>query len=433
MAGQTPRLHVLDMLRERGLVYQCTDDQALYRALDLSLPGAKPVTVYVGFDATAESLHVGSLTGLMAMRHFQAAGHRVLALAGGATTLIGDPTDRTDLRKMLTRGQIAANVECIMSNFRQFLHFGGAETPSPKVPVDCVGKAVPALLVNNLDWLGGLNYLEFLRDYGVHFSVNRMVAQDSVKLRMEKGLTFLEFNYSLLQAFDFMHLNKAMGCTLQCGGSDQWGNIVAGVDLTRRMNQAEVFGLTYPLLMTADGKKMGKTATGAVWLSADLLKPYDYYQYWVNVDDAMVESLLKRFTELPIGRIAELTREGGASLRDAKAVLAFEATRLCHGEGEAQKARDGAKAAFGGGGDMSTMPTHEATRDEVGSIRLADLFVRAGLCSSKGQFRSELGKGVKINEEVISDISRSLQSGDVGKDDTCVLRLGKKIMRIVVK
>ncbi|MGE4159009.1 MAG: tyrosine--tRNA ligase [Planctomycetota bacterium] len=424
-------VHILDILKDRGFFFQCTDEAALRKVLDLSVPGCKPVTLYVGFDATAESLHVGNLTALMAMRHFQATGHRVVALAGGATTLIGDPTDRTDLRKMLTRGQIAANVECIKSNFRQFLQFDGSD--GPRVALKASAPVHSSLLVNNLDWLGELNYLEFLRDYGVHFSVNRMVAQDSVKLRMEKGLTFLEFNYSLLQAFDFMHLNKVMGCSLQCGGADQWGNIVAGVDLTRRMNQKEVFGLTFPLLTTADGKKMGKTASGAVWLSADLLKPYDYYQYWVNVDDAMVETLLKRFTEVPLDQIAELCREGGAALRKAKETLAFEATRLCHGDVEALKAREGAKAAFGGGGDVSQMPTHEMSETEVGLIRLADLFVRAGLCSSKGQFRSELGKGVRINDEVIADIGRVVQRSDLGQDRSCLLRLGKKAMRIVVK
>lgn len=409
--------NVFDVLKDRGFLFQCTDEQALREQL-----GEGPVTLYLGYDATASSLHVGSLVGLMALRWFQKYGHKVMALVGGATTLIGDPTGRTDLRKMLTRKDIDGNVASIRSDIERFVDFGAGDRP--------------ATMVNNLDWLGGLNYLEFLRDYGTCFSVNRMIAQESVKQRLDRndGLTFLEFNYSLLQAFDFMHLNKESGCTLQVGGGDQWGNIVSGVDLARRINRTEVFGLTWPLILTSDGRKMGKSADGAVWLNPDLLSPYDYYQYWVNVTDDDTARFLKLFTELPLAEIEALTREGGASLREAKSCLAFEATALCHGAEAAQAAVEATRAAFGGGGAADDLPTLTLASDRLGQVSLLDLFVESGLCPSRGEAkRLAKGGGARLNDAVIDDIQRSLLESDL-ESGACLLRAGKKkVHRIALK
>jgi len=407
-------MNVYEILKNRGFVYQCTDEETLRQKL-----ASGPLTLYVGYDATASSLHVGSLMTLMALKHLQQAGHKVIALMGGATTLIGDPSDRSDLRKMLSSEEINENIRGIKQDIERFLDFEGDN---------------PAVMVNNLEWLQGLNYLEFLRDYGSVFSVNRMVAQESVKLRMEKGLTFLEFNYSLLQAFDFMQLNKDQGCQLQLGGSDQWGNIVAGIDLTRRLNSQEVYGLTFPLVTTADGKKMGKSVDGAVWLSAEKLKAYDYYQYWINTDDRDVQRFLNFFTLLGLEEIDELCREGGAALNEAKRRLAWEATVLCRGEEAAKDAKAASEAAFLGKGDTDKLPTLELESNRLGEATLMDLFVETKLCQSRGDVKRLVkNKGAYINNVVIEDASQKMGEEDFS-NNACLLRSGKKkYYRIVLK
>jgi tyrosyl-tRNA synthetase len=400
-------MNVYEILQKRGFIYQCTDEEAVKKLLSEG-----PVTLYVGYDATASSLHVGSLMTLMALKHLQQAGHKVIALMGGATTLIGDPSDRSDLRKMLTSEQIDENIQGVKSDIEKFLDFTGDKA---------------AIQVNNLDWLGQLNYLEFLRDYGTAFSVNRMVAQESVKLRMETGLTFLEFNYSLLQAYDFKHLNKDKGCRLQMGGSDQWGNIVAGIDLTRRLNKEEVFGCTFPLLTTADGKKMGKSVDGAVWLNEDKLGSYDYYQYWINTHDDDVEKFLKYFTLLELDEISALCAEGGQALNKAKQRLAWEATQLCRGEKAAEDAKAASEAAFSdGAGDTDKLPTLEIASDRLGAATLMDLFVETGLCASRGDVKRLVkGQGAYLNDEVLKDAQQNIVEADF-KNDECLLRSGKK-------
>ena len=407
-------MNIYEILNERGFIYQCTDEDALKSQISKG-----PITLYVGYDATADSLHVGSLLTLMALKHLQKAGHKVIILVGGATTLIGDPTDRSDLRQMLTREQIDANVEGIKKDISKYINFDGDNA---------------AHIVNNLDWLGGLNYLQFLRDYGTMFSVNRMVAQESVKQRMEKGMTFLEFNYSLLQAFDFMHLNKEHGCDLQLGGSDQWGNIVAGIDLTRRQNSKEVYGLTFPLVTTADGKKMGKSADGAVWLNVDKRSAYDFYQYWVNIDDRDVERFLKFFTLLDVSDITEMCKEGGQALNAAKATLAWEATVLCHGEQAAEEAKK-ASEVFKGGKPASTenLPTLEFDNSRIGEVAWLDLFVETKLCASRGDVKRLVkGGGAYLNDEVLKDALKKVEENDFS-DNECLIRAGKKkYFRIVL-
>ncbi len=396
-------------MKWRGFFEQCTDEAALGELL-----AAGPVTGYAGFDPTAESLHIGSLVPIMGLLHLQRHGHRPIAIVGGGTAMVGDPSGKTELRKMLTVEDIDRNLVGIRAQLGRFLRLGDG-------PDD-------GLMVNNADWLRDKTYIEFLRDVGRHFSVNQMLARDSVKTRMETGLSFLEFNYMILQAYDFLVLNRDHGCRLQVGGSDQWGNICSGIDLCRRLGRAEVYGLTYPLIMTAAGEKMGKTAAGAVWLDAGRTSPYDFFQYWVNVDDRDVSRFLRRYTLLPPGRIGELEALEGADIRQAKQALALAVTALVHGEAAAQAAAEAARAAFGGGGDAAAIPSSVLAAAALAGdgLVLLDVLVDVGLVGSKGEARRLVRQGgVRVNGEAVADEQRRLGADDI-RDGRIVLQLGKK-------
>lgn len=412
----------LDTLIERGFFKQCTNLEALTKKMDEG-----PVTFYVGVDPTGSSLHVGHMVPFFAMHHLQQAGHNPIAVVGGGTSMIGDPSGKTEMRKMLSVEQIAYNADCIKKQLSTVVDFSCANTG--------IGKAI---MVNNYDWLGPLNYLEFLRDVGKHFSVNRMLSFESYKMRMETGLSFIEFNYQLLQSYDFLTLYRDHGCTMQMGGDDQWGNIVAGIELTRRMAGAEVYGLTFPLVTRSDGKKMGKTEKGAVFLDPEMFSPYEFYQYWRNVADADVGRFLKLFTFLPMEEIAELEKLKDQEINKAKEVLAYEYTRIIHGEEEAGKAKEAAKAAFAAQGstavDKSAIPSITVDRKELESgINVMDLFARTALCSSKGEARRLVTQGgASINEVKITDIDKSIDVSFV-EDDELLLKAGKKrYFRIIV-
>lgn len=396
--------HVLDTLAERGFVEQTTDEAALRELLK------EPTTCYVGFDPTASSLHVGHMLPVMGLAHLQRAGHRPIALVGGGTALIGDPSGKTEMRRMLSRADIDDNARGLREQLGRFLDFERG-----------------ALLLNNADWLAPLNYIEFLRDIGVHFSVNRMLAAESYRARLETGLNFIEFNYMLLQAYDFLVLCQREGCRVQMGGNDQWGNIVAGVDLTRRIEGKEVFGVTFPLIMTSSGAKMGKTAQGAVWLDAQRTSPYDFYQFWINTEDPDVGRFLGLFTFLPMDEVRRLGALTGADLREAKEVLAYEVTTLVHGQAEAEKARAASRALFGGGGDLATVPTFEVPAGRLAEgVEAYVLFADAGLAKSRGEARRliEQGGGY-VNGEPVTAIDRRVTAADL-KDGAVLLRAGKK-------
>ena len=344
----TVKSDVLRELKARGFIHQATDEAGLDKLLR-----TERVAGYIGFDCTAPSLHVGNLLGIVMLRKLQQAGHRPIVLIGGGTTKVGDPSGKDESRKLLSDAEIAANIAGIESVFAKFLSFGGGDTG--------------AVMVNNAEWLDTLNYIDFLRDYGRHFSVNRMLTYDSVRLRLEREqpLSFVEFNYMVLQAYDFIELYRRLGCRLQMGGSDQWGNIVSGIELGRRADGVELFGLTSPLLITASGAKMGKTASGAVWLNADMLSPYDYWQYWRNSEDADVDRFLKLFTELPLNEIAKLAKLKGAELNEAKKILATEATALVHGRDAADRAAETARTTFEKGEIAQSLPTLEVPRADL--------------------------------------------------------------------
>lgn len=406
--------HRSDFIRqvvERGYLHQCTD----LNALD-TLAAEKTVTAYIGFDCTAPSLHAGSLVSIMLLRLMQKSGHKPIVLMGGGTTKVGDPSGKDESRKLLDDDAIAANMAGIKDIFARFLTFGDGPTD--------------AIMVNNNDWLQGLGYISFLRDFGRYFSVNRMLGFDSVKLRLEReqNLSFLEFNYMILQAYDFLELGRRNGCDLQMGGSDQWGNIVNGVDLGRRVDQRDLFGLTTPLLTTSSGAKMGKTASGAVWLNADMLKPYDYWQYWRNTEDADVGRFLRLFTDLPLGEIARLEKLEGAELNEAKKILAFEVTRLCHGEEMAKEAAETARQTFEEGGLGRALPRIEIPKSDLeGGIPAYDLFRRAGLATSNGEARRLIkGGGGRLNDGVITDETRAISTADLNGDGVLKLSAGKK-------
>jgi tyrosyl-tRNA synthetase len=401
---------LLRTLDTRGYIHQCTNPAGLDE-----LAQAGPVTGYIGFDATASSLHVGSLVQIMMLRRLQQAGGKPIVLMGGGTTKVGDPSGKDESRKLLDDTQINANIASIQTVFEKFLTFGNGPTD--------------AVLINNADWLDKLEYIPFLRDIGRHFTINRMLAMDSVKLRLEREqpLTFLEFNYMLLQGYDYFELYNRTGCRLQMGGSDQWGNILQGADLVRRLKSVEAFGLTTPLITTASGGKMGKTADGAVWLDAALLSPYDYWQFWRNVDDADVGRFLKLFTDLSLEEIAKLEALAGAEINDAKKVLADAATAMLHGADEAAKARAGADAAFAGGGSAADMPTLmvDGVRLNAG-ITLADLAVETGLAASKGEARRlAQGGGLRVNDTAIVDANTPVTAADL-RDGAVKLSAGKK-------
>lgn len=399
----------------RGFVHQCTDVEALDAALC-----AGRVSGYIGFDATASSLHVGSLVQIMLLRLLQRHGHRPVVLMGGGTTRIGDPSFRDEARTLLTDAQIAENIAGILRCFAPFLRFD--ETPPG------------AVMLNNAEWLDRLGYIEMLREVGVHFSVNRMLSFDSVRTRLEReqGLTFLEFNYSVLQSYDFRELYRRHGTVLQMGGSDQWGNIVSGVELVRRTDAAQVFGLTTPLITTAGGAKMGKTARGAVWLTADRVSPYEYWQFWRNTEDADVGRFLRLFTDLPLDEIARLEALPGAGINEAKKVLATEATALAHGREAAASAAETARRAFEEGAAAETLPTHGVPAAELqAGIPVFRLFVEAGLAASNGEARRLIrGGGARVNDRAVSDEAAVVSAADL-RDGTVKLSAGKKQHRLV--
>ncbi len=399
------------VLDERGFIHQCTDAEALdARAAE------GPITAYIGFDCTATSLHVGSLLPIMLLRWLQKTGHGPIVLMGGGTTRIGDPSGKDQSRKLLDDAAIAANMAGIKTVFANYLGFGDAATD--------------AAMVNNADWLDDLNYIAFLRDYGPHFTINRMLGFDSVKLRLEREqpLTFLEFNYMILQAYDFVELARRTGCLLQMGGSDQWGNIVNGVELGRRVLDRQLFGLTVPLLTTSSGAKMGKTASGAVWLNEDMLSGYDFWQYWRNTEDADVGRFLRLFTELSLDEIARLETLQGAELNEAKKILANEVTALCRGRAAAEAAAEAARKTFEEGTLAAELPTVE--------VRMADLeagvpafllMVKAGLASTSGEARRLIrGGGGRVNDVPIAEETRSVTAADVTADGVIKLSAGKK-------
>ncbi len=400
---------------ERGFVFQCTDSDAL----DAAFAGGT-VSGYIGFDCTADSLHVGSLVQIMLLRLMQRHGHRPITLMGGGTTRIGDPSFRDDARQLLSDEQISANMTGIKRCFAPFLTFGGG--------------ASDAIMPNNADWLDQLSYIQLLREVGIHFSVNRMLSFDSVRTRLEReqGLTFLEFNYSILQSYDFRELNRRYGVTLQMGGSDQWGNIVSGVDLVRRTEGKQVFGLTTPLLATASGAKMGKTAKGAVWLTADRLSAYDYWQFWRNTEDADVGRFLRLFTDLDLAEIARLDALGGAEINEAKKILATLATALCHGEQAGREAAETARKAFEEGEAADTLPSITVAAAELeAGISVVKLFVDAGLAASNGEARRLIrGGGARVNDAAVSDESALVGSADL-VSGAVKLSAGRKQHRLV--
>ena len=407
-----------DFLREaqeRGFIFQCTDLDALGSAM-----GAAPIQAYIGFDCTADSLHVGSLVQIMILRLLQKHGHKPVVLMGGGTTRIGDPSGRDESRQLLTDEAIAANMAGIRRCFAPFLRFGD----------DLSG----AIMVNNADWLDTLGYIPLLRDVGVHFSVNRMLSFDSVKLRLERehSLTFLEFNYMILQSYDFRELNRRLGVVLQIGGSDQWGNIVSGIELTRRTDQKQVFGLTTPLITTSSGAKMGKTAQGAVWLTADRVPAYDYWQFWRNTEDADVGRFMRLFTDLPLDEIARLESLGGAEINEAKKILATEATALCHGREAATAAAETARRAFEEGEAAKDLPSIDVSAGDLAAgIPAFRLFTLSGLAASNGEARRLIRSGgARVNDEAVTDEGRVVSPADL-RDGAIKLSSGRKHHRLV--
>ncbi len=415
MSAPAPKSAFLKVLTERGYIHQCTDTEGLDAAAAKGV-----ISAYIGFDATADSLHVGSLTQIMLLRHLQQSGHRPIVVMGGGTTKVGDPSDKDQQRPLLTDAQIAANISGIKRAFEKFLVFGSGPTD--------------AMMVDNAEWLDRLGYVQFLREYGVHFTINRMLAFDSVKLRLEREqpLTFLEFNYMLMQAADYLELERRHGCVLQMGGSDQWGNIINGVELIRRMDSKEAYGLTSPLITTSSGAKMGKTAAGAVWLNPDRLSPYDYWQFWRNTEDADVGRFLKLFTELPLDEIARLEALQGADINDAKKVLADAATTLLHGAPAASSARAAAEAAFEQGQLSADLPTFDVDRSALeAGVVLAALAADAGLASSRSDARRlAQGGGLRLNDEAVADANRLVTLADL-KDGAVKLAAGKKKIVLV--
>ncbi len=399
--------NVYDVFVERGFIDQVTDEKRIPEILEES------VTCYIGFDPTASSFHVGNLVPIMSLAHMQRHGHRPIALVGGGTGLVGDPSGKDEMRQILTYEEIHKNAEAQKKQFSRFLDFSNQR----------------ALLLNNADWLTRLNYIDFLRDIGVHFSVNRMLATESIKIRLETGLSFIEFNYQLLQAYDFWHLFKHYDCLIQMGGSDQWGNIVAGIDLIRRLEGKQAYGVTFPLIMTADGRKMGKTEKGAVWLDPERTSPFDYYQFWINTDDRDVKRFLALFTFLPMEEIEEYGKLKGSEMRRGKEVLAFEATKIVHGEEEAKKAKAASKALFSKEEtDGSAIPTTFLNRDGfIKGIPIFKLFETTGLSLSGSEARRLIEQGgAYLNERRVETFEQIITLEDFNKKGELLLRAGKK-------
>ena len=405
--------HVLDILKERGFLAQMTFPEELYEQLK------EPTTFYVGFDPTADSLHIGHYIPIMAMAHMQRAGHRPIALMGGGTAMIGDPSGKTDMRKMMTVETIDDNVEHIRAQMSRFLDFSD-------------GKAI---IANNADWLRHLNFIEFMRDIGSMFTVNKMLTAECYKARMatENGLSFLEFTYMLMQSYDFLELFRRYGCRLEMGGNDQWSNMLGGADLVRRKENEKAFACTFQLLLTHDGRKMGKTEKGALWLDPNKTSPFDFYQYWRNVDDKDVEKCLGLLTFLPMDEVRRLGALEGSEINEAKKVLAFEVTRLVHGEEEARKAADAAAALFAGGMNGADVPSFEVTADILAEdARVTTLLVKSGLCKSQSEARNQLKAGaVFLGDEKITDFAFAVTAGMIGPDGL-MLKKGKKGFRRLV-
>lgn len=403
---------IFDDLMERGYIKQLTHTEEIKDLLE-----KEKVTFYIGFDPTADSLHVGHFIALMFMAHMQKAGHRPIALLGGGTAMIGDPSGKTDMRKMLTKEEISHNIESIKKQMEKFIDFSEGK----------------ALLVNNGDWLLDLNYVEFLREVGVHFSVNRMLTAECFKQRLENGLSFLEFNYMLMQGYDFYVLNQKYGCTMELGGDDQWSNMIAGMELIRRKAQKSAYAMTCTLLTNSEGKKMGKTEKGALWLDASKTSPYEFFQYWRNVDDSDVEKCLSLLTFLPMEEVRRLSSLEGASINEAKKVLAYEVTKLVHGEEEALKAQNASEALFGAGKDLSNVPTITISKDKLGEA-LLDILVENKVIPSKGEGKRLIQQGgLSLNDEKVTEFSRELLQEDL-KDGSAIVKRGKKnYNRIIVE
>ncbi|XOQ49048.1 MAG: tyrosine--tRNA ligase [Eubacteriales bacterium] len=403
---------VFEELKERGLIAQMTDEEKIRDLLN-----NHKTTFYIGFDPTADSLHVGHFVQIMVMAHMQRAGHTPIALFGGGTGMIGDPSGKSDMRKMLTKEEIDHNIACFQKQMSRLIDFSE-------------GKAIMA---NNGDWLLNLNYIEFLRDIGVHFSVNRMLAAECYKQRMERGLSFFELNYMIMQSYDFLELNHRYNCQLELGGDDQWNNIIGGVELLRRKEGKEAYGMTFTLLTTSEGKKMGKTEKGAVWLDPEKTSPFDFYQYWRNIGDADVIKCLKILTFLPLSQINELAKLQGGELNKAKEILAYEVTKLIHGEEEANKAQEGARALFGSGENTDNMPSTDLTAADFtnGEIGVLDLLVKTKLAPSKGEGRRLITQGgISIDNEKVSETTAKLTSKDFEKK-YIIIKKGKKIFHKV--
>lgn len=401
--------NVFDVLKERGMIEQCTNEEEIRKLL-----GSESVTFYIGFDPTADSLHVGHFIQIMVMAHMQRYGHRPIALIGGGTTMIGDPSGRQDLRQVMTQERIAENGEKFKKVFEKFLTFEDDR----------------AMMVNNAEWLLPLNYIEFLRDVGSHFSVNRMLTAECYKSRMEKGLTFLEFNYMLLQAYDFYVLHKNYGCKMQFGGNDQWSNIIAGAELVRRKDAQTVYGMTFSLLTTSEGIKMGKTAKGALWLDPEKTSPYEFYQYWRNVADADVEKCLAMLTFLPMDEVHRLGSLEGSEINKAKEILAYEVTAMVHGKEDADKAQEASRALFAGGVKTDDIPSVDLSRDALGDgMEILTLLDAAGLIPSRSEGRRLVQQGgIEVDGNKITDIKALVTPADF-KDDAIIVKKGKKVYR----
>ena len=410
--------NLYNVLKERGLLYQCSDEQALKKKLE----SGEPIVLYEGSDPTADSLHIGHCVPYTILRRFQRAGHKVILLMGGATACIGDPSGKSDMRKMLTYEEIQNNVNKIKKSLSIFLDFDGEN---------------PAEIVNNYDWFKNLNYIDFMRDYGVHFNVNKMLASEIYDNRLKSGgLTLFEMGYMPMQAYDFIHLNREKGCTLQYGGADQWGNIVAGVELQRKLNfqngtNIELIGATNPLLLTPDGKKMGKTERGAIWIDRDKISAYDFYQGVYQTPDACVEMMFALFTDIPMSEIRELI---ATDIVKAKERLSFEMTKFVRGEADAIEAENATKALFKGGADLDNVPTLELTNADLDTMPIVDIMTTGKLCSSKSDSRRMIeGGGVTLNDNKITDIRRTISQSDL-VDNYVILRRGKKnYLKVVFK
>ena len=402
--------NVFDILKERGLIAQTTHEAEIREML-----GKEKIKFYIGFDPTADSLHVGHFLQMVVMRHMQNAGHTPIALVGGGTGHIGDPSGRTDMRQMMTKEVIDHNCECFKEQLSRIIDFSDGK----------------ALMVNNADWLLDLNYVEFIRDIGACFSVNQMLQAECFKQRLEKGLSFLEFNYMLMQSYDFLMLNRKYDCKLELGGDDQWSNILGGLDLCRKKDQKQVYGMTFTLLTNSEGKKMGKTASGAVWLSAEKTTPYDFYQYWRNVDDADVIKCMKLLTFVPMDEIREFEKLEGSQLNPVKERLAYEVTALVHGEEEAKKVQEAARAVFSGGAS-GNMPTVEIAESDLGNVM--DVMVKAGIVPSKSECRRLIQQnGLTIGEAKVTDIAAELTASDFTDGEVIVKKGKKNFYKLIVK